>query len=67
MKPKYQAHIVCPDENGGIDGEPMFNALAFSWHLIGKFCKKCGKPVAEHGLVVELVNTTQDVAVNGSK
>ena len=46
---KVTAHVFCPDENGHIEGEPMWEAMALPFHLIGKTCKKCGKPVAEHG------------------
>jgi hypothetical protein len=45
---KATAIISCPDKDGKIQGEPMWKEVV-PLHFIGKVCKKCGKPVAEHG------------------
>ena len=49
----YRARIVCPDDKGEIKGAPLWKSLAFPFHLVGKTCKVCGQPVAEHGLKIE--------------
>ncbi len=49
----YRARILCPDDKGKVAGALLWKSMAFPLHLVGKTCKVCGRPVAEHGLKIE--------------
>jgi hypothetical protein len=49
----YRAHIICPDDKGKVEGAPLWKLSGFPFRLVGKTCKVCGKPIAEHGLKIE--------------
>jgi hypothetical protein len=48
---KFKGAILCPDENGKAEGTPLYNAMAFPFHLKDKACKACGRPLYQHGFV----------------
>jgi hypothetical protein len=52
-KPVKTGVILCPDDPRWAKGEPMYQAMACPWHLVGKVCKLCGKPTAEHSIIIE--------------
>ena len=49
---KVIAVLSCPDKDGKIEGKPLWEE-AVPFHFIGKVCKRCNKPVAEHGFRIE--------------
>ncbi len=49
----YRARILCPDDKGKVDGAALWKLSGFPFRLVGKTCKVCGRPVAEHGLKIE--------------
>lgn len=57
-KAKLRGRIYCPKDANSIPigkGESLMapEAMAFPFHLKGKICKICGKPSADHIVVIE--------------
>jgi len=58
--PRQKAHVYCPKDVFVVPPckvEPMWKAMAFPFHLIGKRCKKCKELVGEHYLLTEDVKS----------
>jgi hypothetical protein len=54
--PKRRGHIICPKDIAfapPAKAEPMWKAMALPFHLIGKICQKCDKPVGEHYFFIQ--------------
>jgi hypothetical protein len=54
-KAKSQSRIYCPgDPELALigKGESLLESMAFPFHLKGKVCKLCGKPSADHIVVI---------------
>lgn len=59
MKPTMEGKTYCPRDANLVPeekGKPMWNVMALPFHLVGKMCKKCGEPVAEHIMIFKEVS-----------
>ena len=53
-KPVKTGIILCPDDPRWDEGEPMYSLVAAILHDVGgKTCALCGKPTAEHSIIIE--------------
>jgi len=44
--------ILCPDDPRWANGEPLFASFAALCNAVGHTCKLCGKPTAEHSIII---------------
>lgn len=51
-KPVRSGVILCPDDPRWEEVKRLCREMAFPMHLLGKTCKLCGKPTAEHSLII---------------